>query len=210
MFTGSPTGTLQQAEVNAQGTATMMKDSVVSGAKAAGNLAVDLSPIGSARDTIYAIEDGDPLGILIGIASIVPQIKAASKAIGKARTLEKTAQVPRFLPDSALVCRGGVCTADKFANGSGVIKNADGTLSGVSTQSREGASLEELSAPFMNNQVGQTTAGQIRSAGGRITSDGTSLNPNHATVDGLTAEQLKYLFTPTIQNPVPPSMRGLR
>jgi hypothetical protein len=39
-------------------------------------------------------------------------------------------------------------------------------------------------------------------AGGKIVYDGTLNNPNHATINGLTAEQLQELFTPTIKNPV--------
>jgi len=112
------------------------------------------------------------------------------------------------LPDNALVTRGGQCCAENFTNGSGVVTNADGTLSGVSTQSKAGASFEELSQPFKNNQVGSTTAGDIRAAGGTIKPDGTPQNPNHATVNGLTAKQLENLFTPTVKNPVPPALRG--
>ncbi|WP_221480411.1 RHS repeat-associated core domain-containing protein [Acidovorax soli] len=110
-------------------------------------------------------------------------------------------------PGSALVCRGGQCTADLFANGSGVSRSADGTLSGVSTQCRPGATVEELAARFKNNQVGVTTVDSIRAAGGRITLDGTPYNPNHATVDGLTARQLELLFTPVVKNPVPKDQR---
>jgi len=76
------------------------------------------------------------------------------------------------LPDAAHVCRGGACKAENFLNGSGVTRAADGTLNGVSTQSRAGASLSEPANPFKNNQVGVTTAGDIRVAGGLVTADG--------------------------------------
>jgi hypothetical protein len=33
-------------------------------------------------------------------------------------------------------------------------------------------------------------------------------NPNHATVDGLTAQQLEGLFSPTVPNPAPQALRG--
>ncbi|MFC4314203.1 RHS repeat domain-containing protein [Steroidobacter flavus] len=111
------------------------------------------------------------------------------------------------LPDSTLVCRGGTCKADQFTHGSGVTKEADGTLKGVSTQSKTGASVEELAQPFKNNKVGVTTVGDIRRAGGKIEPDGTPNNPNHATVEGLTAEKLEELFK-VIDNPVPPAQRG--
>lgn len=110
-------------------------------------------------------------------------------------------------PDSALVCRGGACRAESFTNGSGVGRSADGTLNGVSTQCKPGATVDELTGAFKHNQVGVTTAGEIRASGGRLTLDGRPGNPNHATLDGLTPAQLERLFTPTISNPVPPNMR---
>lgn len=112
------------------------------------------------------------------------------------------------VPDSTLVCRGGICQADNFTNGSGVSLNSNGTLEGISTQSRPGASVEELARPFRNGQVGVTTAGDIRGAGGHVVLDGRLGNPNHATVGGITAEQAERLFAPTIPNPVPRAQRG--
>lgn len=102
---------------------------------------------------------------------------------------------------SSLVCRGGTCLADNFANGSGVTQSADGTLNGVSVQSSNNGTAQTLSLPFKNGQVGVTTVGAIEAVGGKIVYDGTPYNPNHATVSGLTAKQLQDLFTPTIKNP---------
>ena len=112
------------------------------------------------------------------------------------------------LSDDASVVRGGTCTADNFAGGSGVTKDSNGLLSGVSTQSKTGAPVEDLSTPFKNNQVGVTTVGKIKAAGGTIVPDGHPGNPNHATINGLSAEKLEELFTPTHQNPVPKENRG--
>ena len=112
------------------------------------------------------------------------------------------------IPDSTLVCRGGQCKAEQFSNGTGVTTLPDGTLTGVSTQSRVGASVETLSQPFRNGQVGVTTVGDIRKAGGKVEMDGTTRNPNHATVSGISASQAEALFTPTIPNPVPKPQRG--
>lgn len=106
------------------------------------------------------------------------------------------------------MCRGGQCKADNFSGGSGVSADADGILTGVSTQSRVGESVETLSQPFRNGQVGVTTVGDIKRAGGSIVLDGTPRNPNHATVNGLSSSQLENLFNPTITNPVPKSSRG--
>jgi hypothetical protein len=47
------------------------------------------------------------------------------------------------LDDAALVCRGGTCNANRFANGSGVTMDASGKLQGVSVNSGTGATLEE-------------------------------------------------------------------
>ena len=105
------------------------------------------------------------------------------------------------LPDSALVCRGGTCTAERFTNGTGVSTDAAGKLQGVSTSSWPGKTVQELSAPFLNNQVGVSTVGEVRAAGGEIISTPTRSNPYHPTLSGVTAEQATTLFTPTIRNP---------
>ncbi|BEG74037.1 two-partner secretion domain-containing protein [Achromobacter xylosoxidans] len=102
---------------------------------------------------------------------------------------------------SSVVCRGGRCLAENFASGSGVTRNPDGTLNGVSVQSSNDGTVQTLSIPFKNGQVGVTTVAEIEAAGGKIVYDGTSHNPNHATVNGLTAQKLQDLFTPTIKNP---------
>ena len=50
--------------------------------------------------------------------------------------------------------------------------------------------------------------------GGKITLDGKLNSPNgkmvmnHATVDGLTGQQLETLFNPTQQNPIPKANNG--
>jgi RHS repeat-associated protein len=110
---------------------------------------------------------------------------------------------PTYLPDSAPVCRGGTCLADQFTKGSGVTQNSNGTLSGISVSSAPNKSLEEISAFDNHKQIGVTTTGAIRAAGGNIVSSpsGVPYNPYHAIVSGLTAEQLHGLFTPTILNP---------
>jgi RHS repeat-associated protein len=144
-----------------------------------------------------------------GAAVVSTEIRAGGEiARAESRAVQPIVNEAKGLPDATLVCRGGACKAENFLNGSGVKQATNGTLSGVSTQSRTGASVSELAKPFKNNQVGVTTAGDIRAAGGRVTADGHVGNPNHATVDGLTPQQLERLFSPTIPNPVPPGLRG--
>jgi len=119
-----------------------------------------------------------------------------------------------ILADTDLVCRAGTCNAGQFENGSGVTIDSDGKLSGISTQAKPGATVEVLAKPIPNGQIGVTTVGEIERAGGTITLDG-KLNPpngkmvmNHATVDGLTAQQAQDLFQPTRDNPIPKAKRG--
>ena len=122
--------------------------------------------------------------------------------------------IVQVLSDLDIVVRGGTCTASSFLGGSGVVQDATGRLSGISTQARPGATLAELSQPFPHNQVGVTTVGDIRRAGGTVTLDGRLNSPNgtmmanHATVDGLTPSQAENLFNPTEKNPVPKDSRG--
>lgn len=53
-------------------------------------------------------------------------------------------------------------------NDSGVARR-DGTLDNVSVSSASGKSVKELSAGYLNGQVGVTTVGEIRAMGGTIT-----------------------------------------
>lgn len=107
----------------------------------------------------------------------------------------------RILRDEALVCRGGTCTADRFAGGSGVTIDAAGRLSGVSVNSAPGRTVEELTASIPNKQVGVTTVGAIRAAGGDVIPDPRPNSPFHCQLYGITPVQAARLFTPTRQNP---------
>jgi hypothetical protein len=114
-----------------------------------------------------------------------------------------------LLPDDVLVVRGGQNLPENFAQGSGVVVDAAGQLQGVSVNSAAGLSIPELTAPnsqtgypgILNNQVGVTTVGAIRAAGGDVVPSPTRTNANHATLSGLTPEQASKLFRPTIKNP---------
>src|SRR4051794_2079836 len=101
------------------------------------------------------------------------------------------------LADDAWVVRGGQNLPSGFAQGSGVAADPRGTLRGVSVNSAAGLSVEELTAPnpqtgypgIPHNQIGVTTVGAVRAAGGDIVPAPTKANPNHATLEGLTPEQ---------------------
>jgi hypothetical protein len=72
-----------------------------------------------------------------------------------------------------------------------------------------GLSVRELAAPnprmgypgIPHNQLGVTTVGAIRAAGGDVVPSPTKTNPYHATLSGLTPDQASQLFRPTIKNP---------
>jgi hypothetical protein len=68
---------------------------------------------------------------------------------------------------SSVVCRGGTCLAENFANGSGVTQNPDGTLNCVSVQCSNNGTLQTVSIPFKNCLVGVTTVANIEAAGGK-------------------------------------------
>ncbi|MGL4554281.1 MAG: flavoredoxin [Gemmataceae bacterium] len=113
------------------------------------------------------------------------------------------------LPDEALVVRGGMNLPENFARGAGVAAGDGGTLQGVSVNSAPGLDVGALTAPdpqtgypgILNNQVGVTTVGSVRAAGGDVVPSPTRANPNHATLGGLTPEKASELFRPTVRNP---------
>ena len=113
------------------------------------------------------------------------------------------------LPDDALAVRGGLNRPENFEQGPGVTMDQDGKLDGVSVNSAAGKTVAELSSPnaangypgIRHNQVGVTTVGKIRAAGGEVIPSPTKKNPHHATLKGVTPNQASELFRPTIDNP---------
>jgi len=142
-----------------------------------------------------------PTAISIAAAGvgIVPVV---GDGIGKIlRHADEVSDVARRIPDDALVCRGGTCTADRFQNGAGVTLDANGNLQGVSVNSGPGASLPQLTTTIPNGQVGVTTVGDVRAAGGNVIPSPNPGNPYHCTLCGITPSQAQQLFTPTVPNP---------
>jgi RHS repeat-associated protein len=174
-----------------------------------------LGEIADGLDLLISLARGDPVGVALGIASLNPFggqvaglakiVRNAERAVSGVRALENVAQSTRkaavSLPDNALVCRGGTCTAERFLSGSGVNISSSRKLSGVSVNSAPGASLEDLTKTIPNKQVGVTTVGDIRTSGGDVISSPTPNNPAHCTMCGVTPEQAESLFTPTVPNP---------
>lgn len=113
------------------------------------------------------------------------------------------------IPDDALVIRGGLNLPENFSMGSGVQVGPDGKVDGVSVNASSGMSVADLTAAnpqtgypgILNNQIGVTTAGAVREAGGDVLPSPKRTNPLHATLSGLTPGQASELFTPTLPNP---------
>lgn len=98
--------------------------------------------------------------------------------------------------------RLGWCVAVVIARsisrgGLGLIPVAD---TGVSVESAAGVSVAELAATIPHGQIGVVTVGEVRQAGGEVVRT-SGRSSYHATLTGLTSEQVSHLLTPTISNP---------
>jgi hypothetical protein len=101
------------------------------------------------------------------------------------------------IPDDALVVRGGQNRPEDIRRGTGTHPSG---VTGVSVESAAGATVEQLAAAIPHAQVGVTTVGQVRAAGGDVVRT-SGRSPNHATLTGLTPEQASQLLTPVTANP---------
>nr|NYT98718.1 flavoredoxin [Stenotrophomonas sp. SbOxS2] len=107
------------------------------------------------------------------------------------------------LVNNSLVVRGG---SGQGANSVAGIAKGTGPHPagpfGFSAESANGASFCQLCSNITHNQVGVTTVGQVRAAGGDVIST-RGVSPTHATVVGLEPEAASRLFSPSVSNPVP-------
>jgi hypothetical protein len=99
--------------------------------------------------------------------------------------------------------RGGLNAPEQFTTGSGVTADSAGRLSGVSVHSAADAGVEELAQYVPNNQIGVSTVGAVRAAGGDVVQRPTRNLPYHCEMRGIKAETASKLFTPTRRNPAP-------
>ena len=103
---------------------------------------------------------------------------------------------PGTRPNEANVVRGVTCTPELLTEAA-----ARGPGGAVSVESAAGFSVEELSQGVSRyGQVGTTTIGQIRGAGGEVTPT-PGRSPNHASVTGIAPDALSELLQPPIRNP---------
>ena len=101
------------------------------------------------------------------------------------------------IPDGALVIRGGRNQTRDIQRGTGTHPAG---ITGVSVESAEGVPVAELATTIPHRQVGMTTVAEVRKAGGDVVRT-TGRSPYHATLTGLTPEQVSKLLTPTVPNP---------
>ena len=108
-----------------------------------------------------------------------------------------TEGVKEVLPDDALVVRGGRNRPEDIERGYGFHPCG---LSGISVESAKGLSVEELARGIPHSQVGITTVGDVRIAGGDVIPT-SGRSPNHATLIGLSPAVVSALLNPTQPNP---------
>ena len=69
------------------------------------------------------------------------------------------------IPDEAIVVRGGRNSPSDIQRGT---RTHPSGVTGLSVECGEGISVEELAGSLPHNQIGVTTVGAIRAAGGNV------------------------------------------
>jgi hypothetical protein len=105
------------------------------------------------------------------------------------------------LSDDALVVRGGLNTVELLEAGTGVTIDSMGNLHGLSVNSAPGKTVAELAEGLRYGQIGVTTVGAVRAAGGDVTPDPSANHPFHCLAGGISAQTAHRLLTPTVPNP---------
>ncbi len=100
------------------------------------------------------------------------------------------------IPNEALVVRGGRNHPEDVRRGTGTHPSR---VTGISVECAVGLSIEELAVVVPHGQVGVTTVNEVRKAGGDVIRT-SGRSPYHATLTGLTPEQISNLLTPTVPN----------
>jgi hypothetical protein len=101
------------------------------------------------------------------------------------------------IPDDAIVVRGGLNQPADLKRGTGTHPSG---VTGVSVECNVGLPVEELAKAIPHGQIGVTTVGTVRAAGGDVIRT-PGRTPHHATLTGLSPEQASRLLTPTVPNP---------
>jgi hypothetical protein len=103
----------------------------------------------------------------------------------------------KIIPDEAIVVRGGQNRPEDIRRGIGTHPSG---VTGISVECGEGLSVESLSVSIPHGQIGVTTVGVIRAAGGDVIRT-TGRSPYHGTLKGLIPDEISPLLNPTIPNP---------
>lgn len=101
------------------------------------------------------------------------------------------------IPDEAWVIRGGRNLPEDIRRGTGTHPSG---ITGISVECAVGISLYELAKSIPHGQIGCTTVAKIRQQGGDVIKT-SGRSPNHATLTGLSPEEISLLLTPTILKP---------
>jgi hypothetical protein len=101
------------------------------------------------------------------------------------------------IPDDAVVVRGGRNSSQDMTRGTNTHPSG---VRGISVECATGMSVDALAAAIPHGQVGVTTVGTVRAAGGDVVRT-SGRGPHHATLVGLNPDEASGLLTPTISNP---------
>ena len=93
--------------------------------------------------------------------------------------------------------RGGKNQTQDIQHGTGTHPAG---ITGVSVECAEDVPAAELAKIIPHRRIGTTTVAEIRKTGGDVVRT-TGRSPYHATLTGLTPEQVIKLLTPTVPNP---------
>ena len=99
------------------------------------------------------------------------------------------------ISDDALVIRGGRNRPADLDEERGLIRAGRPAY----RWSASGLTVEELAASLPHGQIGVTTVAAVRSLGGDVART-SGRSPRHATLTGLSPEDMSALLTPTISN----------
>src|SRR6267378_2223918 len=98
------------------------------------------------------------------------------------------------IPDEAIVVRGGRNQPEDLEHGIG---DHPSGIRGVSVECDVDVTVAELAVGLPHKQIGVTSVGAVRSAGGDVVRT-SGRSPRHATLTGLSADAASRLLTPTI------------
>jgi hypothetical protein len=101
------------------------------------------------------------------------------------------------ISDEALVVRGGQNRPEDIVRATGTHPSG---ITGVSVECATDVSIEKLATFIPHGHIGITTVRKVRELGGDVVRT-SGRSPYHATLTGLTSNEISQLLTPTETNP---------